>query len=253
MTTLLAVHAHPDDIETLAAGTLALLARRETRVVIATLTAGECGSVQDDPAETARIRMCEAGRAASLIGAGYECLGFSDLGVFNYDASRRAVTELLRKIRPAIVIAAAPADYHPDHEAASLLTRDACFAASAPGYRTGDASPLDAIPLLYFMDPIGGRDRDGIPVTPDFAVDIGATMSTKRAMLEVHQSQKTWLLKQHGITDFTAGMESQSSRRGRDFGVGYAEGFRHYRHAPYPRQPLLQSMLGDALLTRTVA
>jgi len=92
VTTLLAVHAHPDDIETLAAGTLALLARRETRVVIATLTAGECGSVQDDPAETARIRMGEAGRAASLIGAGYECLGFSDLGVFNDDASRRAVT-----------------------------------------------------------------------------------------------------------------------------------------------------------------
>ena len=194
--------------------------------------------------------MDEARRAASLIGADYECVGLPDLGVFNDNSSRRAVTELLRRARPTIVLAAAPADYHPDHEAASLLTRDACFAASAPGYRTGEAKPLDAIPHLYFMDPIGGRDRDGTPVTPDFAIDIGPVMATKRSMLEAHESQKTWLLKQHGITDFTAGMEAQSSRRGRDFGVGFAEGFRHYRHAPYPREPLLQSLLGEALLIR---
>jgi N-acetylglucosamine malate deacetylase 1 len=247
VTRILAVHAHPDDIETLAAGTLAILAGLGHAITIATLTAGECGSVDDDPAETARIRRREAGEAAAMIGAAYHCAGLPDLGVFNDDASRRAVTELLRQAGPEIVITSAPADYHPDHEATSLLVRDACFAASAPGYRTGEAPPLPAIPYLYFTDPIGGRDRDGVPARPDFGVDIGAVMDTKRRMLSAHQSQKSWLLKQHGIADFTAGMEAQSARRGRDFGVAFAEGFRHYRHPPYPRDPLLQTLLGQVL------
>jgi N-acetylglucosamine malate deacetylase 1 len=215
---------------------------------MATLTAGECGSVEDDPARTARTRTREAAEAAGMIGAPFHWIGLPDLGVFNDDASRRAVTELLRQTRPQIVITSAPADYHPDHEATSVLVRDACFAASAPGYRTGKALPLPAIPHLYFMDPIGGRDRDGVPARIDFGVDIGRVMGAKRRMLSAHQSQKSWLLKQHGVTDFTAGMEAQSSRRGRDLGVAFAEGFRHYRHTPYPRDPLLQSLLDGVLL-----
>ena len=247
MTTVLAVHAHPDDIETLAAGTLALLAAAGTRVVIATLTAGECGAVADARDETERIRRAEAARAAAMIGASYECLGLPDLGVFNDDASRRAVTELIRRVGADIVLAAAPVDYHPDHEAASLLARDACFASSVPGYATGLADPLPAIPSLYFMDPIGARDRDGRPAPADFAVDITDVLPLKRRMLEAHQSQIAWLARQHAITDFTAGMEAQGRRRGRDFGVACAEGFRQYRHPPYPRAPRLQDLLGAAL------
>jgi LmbE family N-acetylglucosaminyl deacetylase len=250
MTTVLAVHAHPDDIETLGAGALALLADAGARIVIATLTAGECGAVVDDPLETARTRMAEAARAAAMIGAAYECVGLPDLGVFNDDTARRAVTELVRRTQPAIIITASPVDYHPDHEATSLLVRDACFAASVPGYRTGPAKPLMAIPHLYFMDPIGGRDRDGARISPDFAVNIGTKMATKRAMLESHQSQIDWVFKQHGISDFAGGMEAQSRRRGQDFEVEFAEGFRHYRNTPYPREPLLQTLLGGAILTR---
>jgi LmbE family N-acetylglucosaminyl deacetylase len=249
MDAILAVHAHPDDIETLAAGTLALLAGGAFRITIATLTAGECGSVTNDPAETARIRRVEAATAASMIGAQFLCAGLPDLGVFNTDAARRTVTELIRRVRPTVVITAAAADYHPDHEATSQLVRDACFAASAPGYRTGPSESIEAIPHLYFVDPIGGRDRSGVPVDPDFGVDIGATMSIKRRMLEAHQSQIGWLAKQHGIQDFAAGMQAQSMRRGRDYGVAFAEGFRQYRHPPYPRDGLLQSWLGAALLT----
>jgi hypothetical protein len=73
-------------------------------------------------------------------------------------------------------------------------------------------------------------------------------MPIKRAMLEAHQSQKTWLLKHHGVTDFTAGMETQSSRRGKTYGVAYAEVFRQYRHPPYPRTTALQGLLGPDLL-----
>src|SRR6476620_10734207 len=132
MTSILAVHAHPDDIEHLAAGTLAVLAQKGCRIVIATLTAGECGSDRTDLSETARIRKAEAARAAALIGADYGCADIPDLCVFNDDAGRRAAVELVRGACAEVVITASPADYHPDHEAASQLVRDACFAASVP-------------------------------------------------------------------------------------------------------------------------
>jgi LmbE family N-acetylglucosaminyl deacetylase len=98
------------------------------------------------------------------------------------------------------------------------------------------------------MDPIGGRDRDGKLVRQDFAVDIGPVMETKRRMLQAHQSQIRWLARQHRITDFTAGMEAQARRLGGTFGVEFAEGFRQYRHPPYARDPLLQTLLGTSLL-----
>lgn len=248
MTTILAIHAHPDDIETLGAGTLALLAAAGHSVVIATVTAGDLGSSITGPEETALIRRAEAAAAAELIGARYLCAGAPDLGVFNDDTCRRKVTEVVRAAGAEIVLTASPADYHPDHEATSVLVRDGCFAASVPNYRTGPAQPLAAIPHLYFMDPIGGRDREGVRVVPDFGVNIEAGFETKRAMLAAHVSQDDWVARQHGIPDHLQSMEAWSRRRGRDFGVAMAEGFRQYRHHPYPRTPLLQELLGEALV-----
>jgi len=248
MAVILAIHAHPDDIEHLAAGALALLAGRGHEVRIATLTAGECGSASTDLADTARIRKAEAAASAALIGAAYACADLPDLGVFNDDAARRAVTELVRWARPEVVLAASPADYHPDHEAASELTRDACFAASVPNYRTGPSAPLEAIPHLYFMDPIGGRDRQGVRIAGDFGADIAGGMEMKRRMLAAHVSQAAWVARQHGIADHLASMEAWSRRRGRDFGAVFAEGFRQYRHEPYPRAPRLQELLGDLVV-----
>jgi LmbE family N-acetylglucosaminyl deacetylase len=248
MAAILAIHAHPDDLETLAAGTLALLAAAGHRIVIATATAGEGGSTETSADETRQIRMREAAAAAAVIGADYRCAGLPDLGVFNDDAGRRRITEVMRAAKPDIVIAASPADYHPDHEATSVLARDACFAASVPNYRTGDAQPLEAVPHLYFTDPIGGRDREGVRVKPDFGVDVGAVIETKKRMLMAHESQVAWVARQHGVADFTQSMVVWAERRGRDFGVPYAEGFRHYRHHPYPRDPALEALLGEAVL-----
>jgi N-acetylglucosamine malate deacetylase 1 len=250
MARILAAHAHPDDIETLAAGTLAILARAGHDIFIATLTAGDCGSREFSPEETARIRRGEAARAAAMIGAEYRCLGLPDLGVFNDDPTRRLVTELIRALAPTIVIAAAPSDYHPDHEAASALVRDACFAVSAPNYRTGPAAPLAAIPHLYFTDPIAGRDRKGRYVEPDFAVDVGAVFRTKMQMLRAHVSQADWLARQHGTPDEAALVEAFARRRGSEFGAELAEGFRHYRGEPFPRTPLLQELVGATLLRK---
>ena len=247
MATILAIHAHPDDIEHLGAGTLALLAKAGHAIRIVTATAGECGSAGPDLAATAAIRKGEAAAAAAMIGATYRCADLADLGVFNDDPSRRRITEMLRWAEADIVITASPADYHPDHEAISVLACDACFAASVPNYATGPAAPLPGIPHLYFMDPITGRDRDGEWIAGDFGVDIAATFDTKAAMLSAHESQHAWVAKQHGIDDHLGAMRAWSHRRGREFGCDVAEGFRQYVHTPYPRTPLLQALVGDAL------
>ena len=178
MTRILALHAHPDDIETLAAATLALLAGQGHRITIATVTAGDCGATETDNETTARNRKSEAAAAAKVIGADYLCVGIPDLGVFNDDATRRKVTETIRAAQPDLVITASPVDYHPDHEATSALVRDACFAAPVKNYRTGDAKLLAEIPHLYFCDPIEGRDRDYNKVMAEFAVNVDGFFET---------------------------------------------------------------------------
>jgi LmbE family N-acetylglucosaminyl deacetylase len=248
--TILAIHAHPDDVEILAAGTLAQLSAAGHRVAIVSMTPGDCGSRDRAAEQTAAIRRKEAAAAAGRIGATYRCAEFRDLAIFNDNASRRRVTEVLREVRPDVVVTASPVDYMCDHEATSALVRDACFGAPAPNYATSAVSPaqaLSAVPHLYFMDPIGGVDRENRPVIADFYVDIEPQFETKRAMLSEHASQREWLLAQHGIDDYLLAMESWTREAGRRAGVVFAEGFRHYKGHPYPATPLLEDLLGEAI------
>lgn len=248
MTRILMIHAHPDDAEILAGGTLALLSELGHAIVIVSMTPGDCGSAEFGPEEIAALRRREAAASADQIGAQYRCAEFRDLAIFNCEESRLRVTEILRWARPSIVITAAPADYHCDHEATNQLVRDACFGASAPNYRTGAqhaADPLPAIPHLYFVDPVLGMDRDGCPVDPDFVVDVSSTFQRKRQMLEAHASQREWLRRQHGIDDYILAMERWTRDRGRLAGLEFGEGFRRYPGHPYPQTPMLESLLGS--------
>jgi len=243
---ILSIHAHPDDAEILAGGTLALLAELGHRVTIVTMTAGDCGSAEHGPEEIAAIRQGEAAAAANMIGGSYRCAGFGDLTVFNDDASRRKVCGLMREVRPQVVLTASPIDYHCDHEAASSLVRDACFAASVPNYRVpGSGSVLGAIPHLYYMDSIEGTDRDGRALMPGFFVDVGSTFARKRSMLACHESQRAWLRVQHGMDDYLVQMEDWTRARGKLCGVEFAEGFRRYPGHPYPQTPLLEGLLAE--------
>lgn len=242
------IHAHPDDAEILAAGTLALLSALGHRITIVTLSAGDCGSTVHGAEEIAAIRKAEAAESAAAIGAEYRWGGFRDLAIFSDDPSRRAVTGLLREIRPDVVVTAPPSDYLSDHEATSELVRDACFAAPVPNYKTPGESPaLSGIPHLYFMDPIGQRDRRGDPVVPDFTIDVASTFETKKAMLASHRSQRRWLQAQHGIDDYLKRMEEWTRACGARTGVALGEGFRQYRVHPYPQEPLLQRVLSGYL------
>ena len=245
---VLCIHAHPDDAEILAGGTLALLAKAGHRITMVTMTAGDCGSAELGPEELSRIRKAEAGAAATLIGAEYLCAGFRDLSIFNDDASRRRVTDLLRQVDPQVILTASPEDYLCDHETTSQLVRDACFGAALPNYRTGnDAVALAGIPHLYFMDSIGMVDRAGNAVIPDFTVDVQMSFETKRSMLAKHESQRAWLRRQHNIDNYLDQMEEWTRSAGSRVGVSLGEGFRQYRAHPYPESPLLQEVLSAYL------
>jgi LmbE family N-acetylglucosaminyl deacetylase len=246
---ILAIHAHPDDCEILAGGTLALLADRGHQITIATMTPGDCGSSTLPPDEIAAVRRAEAARAASMIGAAYLCVEMRDLRIFNDDASRRQVAEVLRQTRPELILTSSPVDYLSDHEATSTLVRDACFGAPAPNYSTGGTAPvLPGIPHLYFMDSIEGLDREGRLIRPDFVVNVAETLGRKRAMLAAHASQRDWLKHHHGTDDYLDQMERWTRERGRIAAVAYGEGFRLYRGHPYPQSPLLEEWLGDAVI-----
>jgi LmbE family N-acetylglucosaminyl deacetylase len=253
MARILCIHAHPDDAEILAGGTLTLLAQSGHEVIIVSMTPGDCGTTEYGPDEIADIRRREAAAAAAIIGARYVCAEFRDMAIFNEDSSRRRVTEVLRRTRPDLVMTASPADYHCDHEATSVLVRDACFGASAPNYTTGDAKAapaLPAIPHLYFVDSVGGVNRFGAIIEPDFYVDVKESLATKRDMLAAHASQRAWLQRQHGIDDYLTNMEDWTRSRGRLAGLDYAEGFRRYPGHPYPQTPLLEELLGSKIVIR---
>ena len=244
---VLAIHAHPDDIEFQCAGTLALLAARGCHLTVATMTPGDCGSVDRDSHAIAAIRRDEARAAAALIGAEYTCLEFRDLAIFDDDESRRRVVEALRRARPDLVLTAPPVDYLCDHEATSRLVRDACFAATLPNYKTRlwePAPPLPRVPHLYFMDAIEGIDRDGRPVPAGFLVDVSAAADLKRQMLARHASQRDWLLKQHGIDEYLEAQARWGAKRGAEIGVAQAEAFRQYLGHAYPSDNRLLALLG---------
>ena len=239
------IHAHPDDAEILAGGTLALLAQSGQSITIVSMTPGDCGSALHGREEIAAIRREEARQAARLIGAEYLCAEFADLAIFNTDESRRRVTELIRGLHPDIVLTSSPVDYHCDHEATSDLVRDSCFAASVPNYSTnGVVPPLAAVPHLYYLDPIGGVDRFGKTIEPDFVVDVKSTFEIKRQMLAAHVSQCEWMKRQHSIDDSGDTMERWTRNRGALANIEFGEGFRRYAGHPYPQTPLLEQLLG---------
>ncbi|MBX3436037.1 MAG: PIG-L family deacetylase [Planctomycetaceae bacterium] len=243
---ILAIHAHPDDIEFQCAGTLALLRQKGCPVVMVTMTAGDCGSAELGPEEISAIRRQEAQSAADLLGADYLCGEFKDVA-FDVDADgRRRVTELVRKARPEIVITAPPVDYMTDHEVTSRLVRDACFCASVPNFKTQQwdpAPPLAHIPHLYYVDPLEGVDWFGQPVPYDFVVDISSTFDLKLQMLACHDSQRAWLRAQHGMDEYLESCRRWSAKRGAEIGAAYGEAFRQHLGHPYPDDNRLRELL----------
>src|SRR5262245_10236599 len=161
MSTLLSILAHPDDAEFLCAGTLIRLIREHNwEVHIASMTPGDCGSVERAPEEISALRRAEGAHAAALIGATYHCLEERDLLIFYHERPLEKITRLLRSVQPAVVLTHSPSDYMLDHEMTSTLVRAATFGAPIPNFLADrDLGPVLAhIPTLYYCDPIEGKD-----------------------------------------------------------------------------------------------
>jgi LmbE family N-acetylglucosaminyl deacetylase len=216
---VLAVGAHPDDLEILCGGTLARFVREGHEVVMCHASLGNRGSFVHTSEEIARIRGAEARRAAELAGAEYATLGFSDAEINAADTGQqRAVVDLVRDARPDLIITHYPDDYMSDHDEISKLVFDCSFHATLPLYETGKPHHSLVTPI-YYMDTVMG-----LGFVPTEYVDVTETIDTKTAMLEAHASQVEWLRDHDGI-DVVDEMRTATRYRGQQCGVRYAEGF----------------------------
>jgi LmbE family N-acetylglucosaminyl deacetylase len=249
--TVLTLLAHPDDAEILCGGTLLLLRDRGWRVHLASMTPGDCGSADLGPEEIAAVRRKEGAQAAALLDGEYHCLERRDLQVHYDDATVRAATTLLRRVRPDLVVTHSPADYMLDHEETSRVARAACFNAPVPNAPVDAAGPgrtsperLGAIPHLYYADAVEGVDALGAPVEPALLVDIASVLDRKADLVACHASQREWLRRHHGIDEYIDSTKRWAQERGRDAGLSYAEGFRQHLGHAYPHTDLLGEVLG---------
>lgn len=216
---VLAVGAHPDDLEILCGGTLARFVQDGHEVVMCNATLGDRGTFEHTSEEIAGIRLREARRAAELAGATHVTLGFSDGEVHAGDDDQRtAVIELVREVRPDLIITHSRGDYMSDHDETSKLVFNCSFHATLPLLQTGRPY-YDTVTPMYFMDTVMG-----LGFQPTEYVDVTSTIETKVAMLEAHASQLTWLRDHDGI-DIVEQMRAVTRFRGLQCRVQYAEGF----------------------------
>lgn len=244
---VLAFMAHPDDIEFLCAGTLVRLKEKGYQIHLATMTAGDGGSMELGPEEITRKRLLEAEVAARRLGASYLCAGEKDFLVWYNPGTIKKAVEIVRQARPFMVFTHSPVDYMLDHEMTSQLVRNACFCAGAPNMKTDAlpaAPPLKGIPYLYYATPLEGKDTFGQEVELEFYVDIDAGMAEKEEMLKCHASQREWLLAHHGVDEYVESMRRWSREAGKRGGVEWAEGFRQHRGHAYPQDNYLMEIMG---------
>jgi LmbE family N-acetylglucosaminyl deacetylase len=218
---ILAIGAHPDDIEILCAGTLSLYARQGHNVVMAPFTCGDMGDLKIAPHELARIRRDESEAAAALIGARLLWPGVMDEHVFANEVQRRLMIDLIREADPDVIFTHSPDDYHPDHRYVAQLVFDSYFQKGLPhipnqsrlACRFGGTQ-------IYHMDTIAG-----IGFHPTEYVDITSVIETKRRMLRSHQSQFA-SISELASRDIEQVMEIQARFRGLAGDCAFAEAFR---------------------------
>ncbi len=245
----LSLGAHPDDAEFCCTGTLALLRKKGWQIHIATMTPGDCGTVQYSREEISRIRRAEATKSAKILDGNYHCLECDDIFILYDRPSLLKAIEIVRKVRPKIVFTTSPSDYMVDHEMASMLAQTACFACGVVNVETPGAEPFEPIPYLYYMDPPEHKDKLGKQIEPSTIVDITSVIDTKEKMLCCHESQRHWLMTHHGMDEYVNMMKKAGRERGRQIKSEYAEGFRQHLGHAYPQDNILKAELGDLVHT----
>ncbi len=222
---ILAFGAHPDDVELSCAGTLIGEIKKGHSVAIVDLTEGELGT-----RGTVASRYEEAATAAMIMGvSSRENLQMKDGFFENNEAHQLKVIAAIRKYRPAIVLANAPQDRHPDHGRAARLVEESCF--------------LSGLSKIVTHDQNGARQERWRPscvfhyiqdryLEPDFLVNISDSFEQKMHSILAYKSQfhdpsnisgepQTYI----SGPGFLEGIRSRALLMGKKIGVNYAEGF----------------------------
>jgi N-acetylglucosamine malate deacetylase 1 len=216
---ILAVGAHPDDVEISCGGTLALATRQGFAVGILDLTRGELstnGTVEE--------RAAEATLAAQALGvAERRNAELPDGGINPADPEQvRRVVALLRVLRPGVLLSHAPVDRHPDHVEASRLVDRAWYLAGLRQFKA-DGEPHRAEGRYFFVS--------RVVIEPTFIVDITSVWEDKRRAVLAHKSQ----VERSGTSstptplndpDFLGRIEARARYFGGQIGVRYGEPFR---------------------------
>ena len=223
MIDILAIAAHPDDVELCAGGTLLTHKAMGYTTGIIDLTRGEMGT-----RGTAEIRDQEAAAAAKILNLDVrENMAFKDVFFTNDEEHKVKLAAKIRKYRPKIVITNAEEDRHPDHGKASNLVEEACFWAGLKNLETFDENgkpqePHRPTKVYHFI-----QSRS---ITPDFYVDISSVYEKR---LEAYMAYKSQLFNPNSnepetyiaSPDFLSMLEGRAREYGNRIGVMYAEGF----------------------------
>ncbi len=219
---ILAISAHPDDIELSCSGTLIAHKSLGYTIGILDLTEGEMST-----RGTPEIRQKESVEASQIMGISIrENLGLSDARFDLSFENQARVIKVLRKYRPEIILANAPYDRHPDHVRASQLIEEAVFKSGLVKIETEDngESQLPWRPQKVY------HYIQSVSLEPDFICDISAHMEQKMAAIRVFKSQffdpksnepDTYI----SNPDFLKLIEARSREWGHRIGVSYGEGF----------------------------
>jgi len=221
----LVVVAHPDDAEFMAGGTVARWTREGTAVHYCVLTDGSAGSNEPGMTreELARIREREQRAAAAVLGVREVAfLGFPDGALEVNLETRRALTRVVRRVRPEVIVAPDPSRLwsasgyinHWDHKQAGTLALcavmpDAPTRLQFPELLEEGLEPFE-VPNLWLA-----------AEEPDTYVDITETLEAKLAALAEHRSQGT-----EAAFDW---VRERARQLGERAGYGYAEAFRAFR------------------------
>ena len=173
---LLAIAAHPDDVEQTCGGTLLRMAQSGYRTGIIDLTAGDMGT-----RGTPEIRIRESEEAARILMAGFRCnLRFPDARLDNTIAARMTIAAQIRTLKPRAVILPYWEARHPDHYKAGEMAFEACFLA---GLKKLDPETEPHRPSKVIYSSLYAN------VTPSFVVDITAQFDRRMDSLFAYNSQ----------------------------------------------------------------
>jgi len=224
---ILAIGAHPDDVELGCGATIAKSIAQGKKVGILDLTRGELGT-----RGSAKIRNKESAAAAKILGVSVrENLAFADGFFVNDKYHQLEVVKMIRKYQPDVVLCNAVNDRHIDHSKGSKLVSDACFLSGLIKIETELNDKLQQVwRPKHVYHYIQWKN-----IKPDFVVNVGEFIHTKLQAVKAYDSQFYNPDSKEPVSPITSknfldSITYRAQDLGRLIGLDYAEGFTAERY-----------------------